>query len=108
MKLLLPEITKKEYDDLMDIDGNLNHKKLKYLCKKYKINYYKINKVKKALIIKNLANKKLIEMIKYERRLNLIIDNAKIHKAQITKIVADILNINDCVLTSILTFFKPY
>ena len=49
MKLLLPNITKKEYDDLIDIEGNLNHKKLKYLCKKYKINYYKINKVKKGI-----------------------------------------------------------
>ena len=107
MKLLLPNITKKEYNDLIDIEGNLNHKKLKYLCKKYKINYYKINKVKKALIIKNLANKKLIEMIKYERRLNLIIDNAKIHKAQITKIVANILNINIVYLPVYSPFLNP-
>ena len=33
-------------------------------------------------------------MIKNERELNLIMGNAKIHKAQITKIVADILNTN--------------
>ena len=35
-----------------------------------------------------------MEMIKNERKLNLIMDNAQIHKAEITKIVADILNIN--------------
>ena len=35
-----------------------------------------------------------MEMIKDERKLNLIMDNAKIHKAEVTKIVANILNIN--------------
>lgn len=46
-------------------------------------------------------------MIKNERRLNLIIDNAKIHKAQITKIVADILNINIVYLPVYSPFLNP-
>lgn len=94
LKLLEPEITKKEYDALFDIEGNINNKKLAYLCKKYKINYYKINKIKKDYLINKLNDKKLIEMIQQEKRLNLIVDNAKIHKAEVTRIVADILNIN--------------
>lgn len=94
LKLLEPEITKKEYDALFDIEGNINNKKLAYLCKKYKINYYKINKIKKDYLLNKLNDKKLIEMIQQEKRLNLIVDNAKIHKAEVTRIVADILNIN--------------
>ena len=107
LKLLLPEITKKEHDLLFDIDGNLNYKKLKSLCKKYHINHYKINKVQKEILIQNLYDKKLIELIKKERKLNLIMDNARIHKAKITKIVAEILNINIVYLPPYCPFLNP-
>ena len=56
---------------------------------------------------KNLSNKKLIEMIKQERKLNLIMDNAQIHKAQVTKIVAKILNINIIYLPVYSPFLNP-
>ena len=91
---MLPEITKKEYSSLFDYKNNLDYKKLKSLCRKYKINFYKINRVRKEILIKNLYDKKLIELIQNERKLNLILDNAQIHKAEVTRIVADILNIN--------------
>ena len=39
-------------------------------------------------------DKHTIELIQNERKLNLILDNAQIHKAEVTRIVADILNIN--------------
>ena len=107
LDLLAPIITKKEYKILIDNEGKLNYKKLKSLCKKYKINYYKINKVRKDILIKNLSNKKLIEMIKQERKLNLIMDNAQIHKAQVTKIVAEILNINIIYLPVYSPFLNP-
>lgn len=107
LDLLAPIITKKEYKILIDNEGKLNYKKLKTLCEKYKINYYKINKVRKDILIKNLSNKKLIEMIKQERKLNLIMDNAQIHKAQVTKIVAEILNINIIYLPVYSPFLNP-
>ena len=107
LKFLLPVITKKEHKALIDEKGNINFKKLKSLCKKYKINYYKINKIRKEILIKNLSDKKLIEMIKNERKLNLIMDNAQIHKAEVTKIVADILNINIIYLPVYSPFLNP-
>ena len=102
LKFLLPIITKKEHEALIDENDNINFKKLKNLCKKYKINYYKINKVRKEILIKNLSGKKLIKMINEERKLNLIMDNAQIHKAEVTKIVADMLNSNIIYLLYIL------
>ena len=39
LKLLLPKITKKEYNSLFDYKNNLDYKKLKSLCRKYKINF---------------------------------------------------------------------
>ena len=107
LKFLLPIITKKEHEALIDENDNINFKKLKNLCKKYKINYYKINKVRKEILIKNLSDKKLMEMIKDERKLNLIMDNAQIHKAEVTKIVANILNINIIYLPVYSPFLNP-
>lgn len=107
LKLLLPEITKKEYDALFDYKNNLNYKKLKSLCTKYKVNYFKINRVRKEILIKNLYDKKLIELIQNERRLNLILDNAQIHKAEVTRIVADILNIDLVHLPVYSPFLSP-
>lgn len=107
LKFLLPIITKKEHEALIDEKSNINFKKLKSLCKKYKINYYKINKVRKEILIKNLSDKKLMKMIKEERKLNLIMDNAQIHKAEVTKIVADILNINIIYLPIYSPFLNP-
>jgi len=107
LKFLLPIITKKEHEALINENDNINFKKLKNLCKKYNINYYKINKVRKEILIKNLSDKKLMEMIKDERKLNLIMDNAQIHKAEVTKIVANILNINIIYLPVYSPFLNP-
>ena len=46
-------------------------------------------------------------MINEERKLNLIRDNAQIHKAEVTKIVADILNINIIYLPAYSPFSNP-
>ena len=40
-------LQKKEYDDLMDIDDNANHKKIKYLVKNTKLIIIKSIKLKK-------------------------------------------------------------
>lgn len=54
-----------------------------------------------------LYDENLINLIKNERRLNIILDNARIHKAKITKIVADILNINLVYLPPYSPFLNP-
>ena len=61
LKFLLPIITKKEHEALIDENDNINFKKLKNLCKKYKINYYKINKVRKEILIKKFIEQKINE-----------------------------------------------
>ena len=65
------------------------------------------NRVRKEILIKNLYDKKLIELIQNERKLNLILDNAQIHKAEVTRIVADILNINLVYLPIYSPFLNP-
>ena len=107
LNLLYPIIEKEEYDELFDDYNNLNYKKLNSLCKKYNINYYKINRVKKDTLIKNLYDKRLIELAKNERKINIILDNAQIHKTKITKIVADILNIRLIYLPPYSPFLNP-
>ena len=72
-----------------------------------KRNIIKINRVRKEILIKNLYDKKLIELIQNERKLNLILDNAQIHKAEVTKIVANILNINIIYLPVYSPFLNP-
>ena len=42
-----------------------------------------------------------MELTKYERKINIILDNAQIHKAKVTKIITEILNIN-------LIYLPPY
>ena len=65
------------------------------------------NRVRKEILIKNLYDKKLIELIQNERKLNLILDNAQIHKAEVTRVVADILNINLVYLPVYSPFLNP-
>ena len=48
-----------------------------------------------------------MELTKYERKINIILDNAQIHKAQVTKIVAEILNINIIYLPVYSPFLNP-
>ena len=48
-----------------------------------------------------LNNKKLINLLQNERKLNLILDNARIHTAKFVEEMCDILSIN-------LVFLPPY
>ena len=107
LNLLSSVISKKEYDELYDIYNNLDYKKLNSLCKKYNINYYKINRFKRERLIHNFSDKKLMELTKYERKINIILDNAQIHKAKVTKIIAEILNINLIYLPPYCPFLNP-
>ena len=107
LNLLSSVISKKEYDELYDIYNNLDYKKLNSLCKKYNINYYKINRFKRERLIHNFSDKKLMELTKYERKINIILDNAQIHKAKVTRIIAEILNINLIYLPPYCPFLNP-
>ena len=101
IELLKERANEKEFNNIFDNQENLNNKKFKSLCKKYNINYYKINIRLKEHLINNLNNKKLINKMKKEKKLNLIIDNARIHTAKIVGEICEILNIN-------LVFLPPY
>ena len=80
---------------------NIVYKKLNAACKKYNINYYKTNRIQKQHLLSNLNNDNLINLMKNERRLNIVLDNAKIHSSKVVEMTCDILNIN-------LVFLPPY
>ena len=80
---------------------NIVYKKLNASCKKYNINYYKTNRIQKQHLLSNLNNDNLINLMKNERRLNIVLDNAKIHTSKVVEMTCDILNIN-------LVFLPPY
>ena len=101
LELIKECATNKELDNLFDCENILIEKKFESLCKKYNINYYKINIRLKNLIKQNLNNKKLIKLMKEERKLNLVLDNASIHTSKIVEEVSEILFIN-------LVFLPPY
>ena len=80
---------------------------MKALCKKYNINYYKTNIRLKEHLKDNLNNKKLINNMEEEKKLNLIIDNARIHTAKIVEEICEILNINLVFLPLYCPFLSP-
>lgn len=81
----------------MDID----YKKLNATSKKHNINYYKTNRIQKQRLLTNLNNDNLIVLMKNERWLNIILDNARIHTSKVVEMVCGMLNIN-------LVFLPPY
>lgn len=101
LELLYNQLTEEEYYTLFDDFMEINYKKLNAACKKYKINYYKVNKIQKDHLLKNLNNKRLIDLMQNERKLNIVLDNASIHKSKVVEYVCDILSIN-------LVFLPPY
>ena len=92
---LLKEIAKKEdFNKIFDKQGNILTKKLTYYSNKYGINKYKINNRQQKYLKQKIYNKKLIELLKNERKLNIILDNARIHTANFTKEMCELLSIN--------------
>lgn len=91
------EVLEKIYDE----DNNLIPKKLSYYCTKNKINYIKINNRQRKHLKIALNNKRLIHLLQNERKLNLILDNARIHTAKIVEEACGILSVK-------LVFLPPY
>lgn len=85
----------------------LSQKNLNPNVKKYRINYYKINQTIKKHLQKMLNNKKLSFLMKEEKPLNIILDNARIHTAKIVEEACEILSVNLVYLPPYCPFLSP-
>lgn len=101
IELLKEKVGEEILEKIYDENNNLIPKKLSYYCTKNKINYYKINNRQRNYLKTVLNNKRLIYLLQNERKLNLILDNARIHTAKFVEEICDILSIN-------LVFLPPY
>ena len=101
LELLHDALEDDEYYELFKDDMVLDYKKLESSCKQNNINYYKINRIQKERLLHNLCSKELIDSMNNETRLNIVLDNARIHKSKVVAMVCEILNIN-------LIFLPPY
>lgn len=76
--------------------------KIQKICRKEdNNNSRKIWNEKRFRLLENLLNPKIYDINSKEKRINLILDNARIHHAKIVEKVCEILNIN-------LIFLQPY
>lgn len=96
---LINKINDKLYDD------NSKQKSLesiRRICNKEDLNNKaKIEYRKRKNLNENLANPKIQEILSKEKKINIVLDNAKIHKAKMVLKAAERLNIN-------LIFLSPY
>lgn len=77
-------------------------KKVEKLCNKEDIeNPRKIAYQKRRLILENFNKKEIKDIMYKEKRINLVLDNYRVHHAVIVENICNILNIN-------LIFLKPY
>ena len=101
LELLYDALGEDEYEKLFDDYMDIDYKKFNAACKKHNINYYKTNRIQKQRLLTNLNNDNLINLMKNERRVNIILDNARIHTSKVVEMACDMLNIN-------LVFLPPY
>ena len=87
---------------IMIIPNKLPQKKFKrFAGKEDNNNSRKIWNEKRLRLLNNLLNPKITEINSKEKRINIILDNARTHHAKIVEKACEILNIN-------LIFLKPY
>ena len=101
LELLKSRSTPEEFNKIFDKNNNIQENKFKYYCRKYRINYYKVNKTQKERLETMLNNKELINIMKEEKPLNIILDNAKIHTSKIVEVACEMLSVK-------LVFLPPY
>ena len=101
LELLYDALNEDEYYDLFDDNMEIIYKKFNKACKKCNINYYKTNLILKKRLLNALNDDNLINLMKRERKLNIVLDNARIHTSKVVEMTCDILNIN-------LVFLPPY
>lgn len=71
LELLYDTLEEDEYEKFGEY-MNIDYKKLNATCKKHNINYYKTNRIQKQRLLTNLNNDNLINLMKNERRLNIM------------------------------------
>ena len=85
-----------------DNSKQISIEKIQKICRKEDTNNSrKIGYEKRLRLLNNLSNPKIMEINSKEKRINIILDNARIHHAKIVEKACEILNIN-------LIFLKPY
>lgn len=85
-----------------DNSKQISIEKIQKICRKEdNNNSRKIGYEKRLRLLNNLSNPKIMEINSKEKRINIILDNARIHHAKIVEKACEILNIN-------LIFLKPY
>lgn len=85
-----------------DNSQQISIEKIQRICRKEdNNNSRKIWNEKRSRLLENLLNPKIIEINSKEKRINLILDNARIHHVKIVEKACGILNIN-------LIFLQPY
>ena len=107
LELLKNCMDKKEFKQMFDENQKIIPKKFEYNCKKYRINYYKTNQIIKKRLQKMLSNKELSILMKEEKPLNIILDNARIHTAKIVEEACEILSVNLVYLPPYCPFLSP-
>lgn len=107
IELLKKYMDEKEFKQIFNDDQKIIPKKFESKCKKYRINYYKINQTIKKHLQKMLNNKKLSFLMKKEKPLNIILDNARIHTAKIVEEACEILSVNLVYLPPYCPFLSP-
>ncbi len=85
-----------------DNSQQVSIEKIQKICRKEdNNNSRKIRNEKRSRLLNNLSNPQINEINSKEKRINIILDNAKIHHAKIVEKTCEILNIN-------LIFLQPY
>ena len=85
-----------------DNSQQISIEKIQRICRKEDTNNSrKIWNEKRSRLLKNLSNPEISQIASKERKINLVLDNARIHHAKIVEKACEILNIN-------LIFLQPY
>lgn len=88
--------------DNKNLTQNEKIQKISKRCNREELtNIRKIDRIKRDKILENINKKEIINYLHKEKRLNIILDNYRVHKTKLVQKIAEILNIN-------LIFLPPY
>jgi transposase len=88
------------YNENLSKDDKI--KKISRRCNREEItNVRKLYKIMRDNLLENLNSNEVINLLKKEKRLNIVLDNYRVHKTKLVENIAKILNIN-------LIFLPPY
>lgn len=88
--------------DNKNLTQNEKIQKISKRCNREELtNIRKIDRIKRDNILENVNTADVINYLKEEKRLNIVLDNYRVHKTKLVQKVAEILNIN-------LIYLPPY